>query len=105
LPAYSETAWPSSGCLPRTFSARGALKVLGKHPDDGQPVALYSGRYGAYVKHGKVNATLPDQNAINNITLEEALELIAAKAGKKGGKGKASGARAPSAAKPRRKAA
>jgi DNA topoisomerase-1 len=46
-------------------------------------VGLYSGRYGAYVKHGKVNATLPDQNAINTITLEEALELIAAKSGKK----------------------
>ncbi|HYC35970.1 MAG TPA: type I DNA topoisomerase [Usitatibacter sp.] len=72
---------------PKSFSARGALKVLGKHPDDNQPVALYSGRYGAYVKHGKTNATLPDQNAINDITLEEALELIAAKGGK-AGKGK-----------------
>ena len=72
---------------PKVFSARGALKVLGKHPDDNQSVALYSGRYGAYVKHGKVNATLPDQGAINSITLEEALELIAAKAGKGGSKG------------------
>ena len=45
---------------PKQFGARGALKVLGKHPGDGQPVALYSGRYGPYVKHGKVNATLPD---------------------------------------------
>ena len=71
---------------PKQFGARGALKVLGKHPADNQPVALYSGRYGAYVKHGKVNATLPDQNAINTITLEEALELLAAKAKKgKGG--------------------
>jgi DNA topoisomerase-1 len=73
---------------PKSFSARGALKVLGKHPDDAQPVALYSGRYGAYVKHGKVNATLPDQNAINNITLEEAVELVNAKSGK-GGKSRA----------------
>ena len=71
---------------PKQFGARGALKVLGKHPGDNQPVALYSGRYGAYVKHGKVNATLPDQNAIGTITLEEALELLAAKAKKgKGG--------------------
>jgi DNA topoisomerase-1 len=71
---------------PKQFSARGALKVLGKHPEDSQSVALYSGRYGAYVKHGKVNATLPDQGAIGSITLEEAIELLAAKAGKKGGK-------------------
>ena len=70
---------------PKVFNARGALKVLGKHPDDNQSVALYSGRYGAYVKHGKVNATLPDQGAIDSITLEEALELIASKAGRTGG--------------------
>jgi DNA topoisomerase I len=73
---------------PKSFSARGALKVLGKHPDDNQPVALYSGRYGPYVKHGKVNATLPDEKMIDTITLEEALDLIAAKAGKGKPKGK-----------------
>jgi DNA topoisomerase-1 len=71
---------------PKAFNARGALKVLGKHPQDGQPVALYAGRYGPYVKHGKVNATLPDKDAIGTITLEEALELIGAKS-KKGGSG------------------
>jgi DNA topoisomerase I len=79
---------------PKVFNARGALKVLGKHPADSQPVALYSGRYGAYVKHGKVNATLPDQNAITTITLEEAVEVLAAKSGK----GR-SGAKAPPKAK------
>ncbi|MGZ5078196.1 MAG: type I DNA topoisomerase [Usitatibacter sp.] len=67
---------------PKSFSARGALKVLGKHPSDGQSVALYSGKYGPYVKHGKVNATLPDKDMIGTVTLEEALELLAAKAGK-----------------------
>ena len=67
---------------PKSFSARGALKVLGKHPTDGQSVALYSGKYGPYVKHGKVNATLPDKDMIGTVTLEEALELLAAKAGK-----------------------
>ncbi len=72
---------------PKQFGARGALKVLGKHPGDGQPVALYSGRYGPYVKHGKMNATLPDPNAIASVTLEEAVDLLAAKAGK-GGKAK-----------------
>jgi len=72
---------------PKQFGARGALKVLGKHPADGQPVALYSGRYGPYVKHGKVNATLPDKDAIGSVTLEEAVELLAAKS-KKGKAGK-----------------
>ena len=58
---------------------------MGKHPEDGQSVALYAGRYGPYVKHGKVNATLPDKDAIATFTLEEALVLLAAKS-KKGGK-------------------
>ena len=71
---------------PKQFGSRGALKVLGKHPADNQPVALYSGRYGPYVKHGRVNATLPDKDAIGTITLAEALELLAAKSKKgKGG--------------------
>ncbi len=76
---------------PKVFSGRGALKVLGKHPADGQPVALYSGKYGPYVKHGKVNATLPDKDAINTVTLEEAVELLAAKSkkGKPGGRARA----------------
>jgi DNA topoisomerase-1 len=75
---------------PKQFGGRGALKVLGKHPEDGQAVALYSGRYGPYVKHGKVNATLPDKDMISTVTLEEALELLAAKArkGKGGAKSK-----------------
>jgi DNA topoisomerase-1 len=67
---------------PKVFNARGALKVLGKHPSDGQSVALYSGKYGPYVKHGKVNATLPDKDMIGTVTLEEALELLAVKSGK-----------------------
>ncbi len=67
---------------PKAFGARGALKVLGKHPGDNQPVALYSGRYGPYVKHGKVNATLPDQEMIGTITLEEAVALLDAKSKK-----------------------
>jgi DNA topoisomerase I len=84
---------------PKVFSARGALKVLGKHPSDSQSVALYSGRYGAYVKHGKVNATLPDQGAINTLTLEEAVELLAAKAGKGKSGGKPFKAKAATKAK------
>ena len=58
---------------PRSAGGRGALRVLGKHPDDGQSVSLYAGKYGPYVKHGKVNATIPDKDAIDTLTLDEAL--------------------------------
>jgi len=85
---------------PKSSGARGALKVLGKHPDDGQSVGLYDGKYGPYVKHGKINATLPDKDAIDTITLEEALVLIAEKS-KKGKSGKfTKGAKPKKAAKP-----
>lgn len=64
---------------PRSAGGRGALRVLGKHPDDGQSVSLYAGKYGPYVKHGKLNATIPDKDAIDTLTLDEALAILAAK--------------------------
>ncbi len=65
------------------------IRELGKHPDDDALVAIYEGRYGAYVKHGKINATIPKDLDINSVTLEEALQWIEAKAAKKGAKKKA----------------
>ncbi|WP_373235566.1 type I DNA topoisomerase [Cohaesibacter celericrescens] len=56
------------------------LKELGEHPDGGA-IAVKSGRYGPYVNHGKINATLPKDIAPESVTLEQALEMIAAKAG------------------------
>ncbi len=83
---------------------RGAevLKDLGDHPSEKGKVEVLSGKYGAYVKHGKINATLPKGVDAANLTMEAALELIAAKAGKDGkpvkGKAKAaSKAKAPAA--------
>ena len=70
-----------------------ALKTLGDHPDGG-PITVRDGRYGPYVNWGKVNATLPKGKDAQAVTLEEALVLIAEKAGKGGGtKGKAKAAR------------
>jgi hypothetical protein len=58
---------------------------LGEHPDGGE-VQVMPGRYGPYVKWEKVNATLPKDVAPEAVTLEEALVLIAEKAGKGGKK-------------------
>ena len=65
------------------------LKTLGEHPDDGKPVEIYEGRYGPYVKHGKINATIPDGNEPAEVTLEQALPWLEAKAARKGVKKKA----------------
>ena len=59
------------------------LKELGVHPDDQEAVNVYEGPYGVYVKHGKVNAGLPEGETVESITLEKALELLAAKASTK----------------------
>ena len=59
-----------------------ALRVLGAHPRDKRPVELHSGRYGPYVKHGNVNATIPDRDAVDALTFDDALALLAAKSGK-----------------------
>ena len=66
------------------------LRVLGNHPSDGAPVNLFSGRYGPYVSHDGVNATLPEEISPEAATLDQALELLAAKAN---GKGKGKGER------------
>ena len=59
-----------------------AGKPLGDHPDDGKPVTLHSGQYGWYVKHGKVNATLPKDSDPEACTLIEAIPLLAARVAK-----------------------
>ena len=59
-----------------------ALRVLGPHPKDKQPVELHAGRYGPYVKHGGINATLSDKQTAESVTLHEAVALLAAKAGR-----------------------
>jgi DNA topoisomerase-1 len=63
------------------------LKELGAHPDDNESVAVFNGPYGLYVKHGKVNASVPEGVEVDAVTLEEALSWINAKAGTKNTKG------------------
>ena len=70
----------------RRRGAAAALKDLGEHPDEGGKVAVHDGRYGPYVKHGKINATLPKDKDPQSVTLEEAVVLIAEKAAKGGKK-------------------
>jgi DNA topoisomerase-1 len=60
---------------------RGLLRGLGEHPADKKPVTLNKGRFGPYVKHGSVMASLPRKYTPEEITLEQAIELLTAKAG------------------------
>jgi len=68
--------------LAQAKAGNAVLRTLGEHPDDKGPIEVLSGRYGPYVRHAKVNATLPKDISPDDVTLDEALELIAAKAAK-----------------------
>ncbi len=70
------------------------IKDLGEHPELGGKMQVLSGRYGPYVKHGKINATLPRDMKPEEVSVEQAVELIDAKAAK-GGKTAKGGKKTP----------
>lgn len=70
-------------------------REIGPHPEDGELVEAGIGRYGPYVKHGRVYANLPEVNEVFEIGMNRAVEVLAQKA-TKGGRG------ARAAAKPLR---
>jgi DNA topoisomerase I len=57
----------------------GSGRELGEHPEGGQ-VSVKAGRFGAYVNHGKINATIPKGTDPASLTLADAVELLKAKA-------------------------
>jgi DNA topoisomerase-1 len=76
---------------PRSRFQRGApapLKVLGDSPVTGKSVNVMSGRYGPYVTDGETNATIPKEHKPEELTLDIALPLLAARAEMGGGKKK-----------------
>jgi DNA topoisomerase I len=85
--------------------AAGDGKVLGDHPSGGK-IVLREGRYGPYVSHGKINATLPKSVAPDAISLQDAIELVDAKGGGSKSARKGSARKAPAKkAAPKRVAA
>jgi DNA topoisomerase-1 len=86
------------GGRPQRGGAREPLRVVGTHPESGADIKLMDGRYGAYVTDGTTNATLPKATAPESLTLEQAVELLQARAAAAPAKGR------KGAAKPARKA-
>jgi DNA topoisomerase I len=52
------------------------LRVLGEHPETGDPVEVKSGKFGPYVSAGTVNASLKDEHDVDGIDLDTALALL-----------------------------
>ena len=78
-PRRPPAAAGSAGGAPRSRRSRPSSTTTA-------PISVRDGRYGPYVNQGKVNATLPKTVKPEDVTLEQALELIAERAAKTGGK-------------------
>ncbi len=93
--ATEDNKKPPRASLPRGWAAEDmtldkALTLLslpreiGSHPEDGEPVEAGIGRYGPYVKHGRIYANLPELDEVFTIGMNRAVELIAEKAASRG---------------------
>lgn len=70
---------------------RAVLRELGAHPESGIDLQILSGRYGPYVTDGKVNASLGKGTEPEDLTMDDAVELLVQAAIRKkagGGRGR-----------------
>lgn len=81
------------------------LKELGESPVTGKPVRVMNGRYGPYITDGETNANAPKDKKPEDVTMDEALALLAARAEQGGGKKKRKAPAAKKEAAPKKEAA
>jgi DNA topoisomerase I len=80
-------SWPQESLtLERAIELLTLPRLVGAHPDDGEPVESSIGRFGPYVKHGSLYANLPDVEEVFTIGMNRAVEVLAQKlANRRGG--------------------
>jgi DNA topoisomerase I len=80
-------SWPQESLtLERAIALLTLPRLVGAHPDDGEPVESAIGRFGPYVKHGSLYANLPDVEEVFTIGMNRAVEVLAQKlANRRGG--------------------
>lgn len=82
LSVFTITGEEAVALLAQEKSGPAPLNSLGEHPTEGGAIEVFAGRFGPYVQHGKIRATLPKIIEPESLTLEEALGLLSAKAAK-----------------------
>jgi DNA topoisomerase-1 len=60
------------------------VRELGKHPEDGSPVAIFEGRYGPFVRYGDINVTIPKGTPLEEVKLKQVAQWAAEKAARGG---------------------
>jgi DNA topoisomerase-1 len=85
-------------------ASRTVLNDLGEHPSGGGKIEVLDGRYGPYVTHNKVNATIPKSKDPTTLTQDEAIALLEERIAKGGGKKPVRKSAAKADAKPKKKA-
>lgn len=81
-------------------AAKPPLADLGPHPDSGKSIIVKDGRFGAYVTDGEINASLPRGQTPETLTMDQAVELLIARADKIAAQG---GVKKPAKKKPVKK--
>ncbi len=59
-----------------TQRGNATLKTFGEHPSEKKNITAHDGKFGPYVKCGKINASLLGDQTIDSLTLEDAIKLI-----------------------------
>lgn len=75
---------PDSLTLERALALLSLPRLIGQHPEDGEAVEAAIGRFGPYVKHGKIYANIPDVEEVFTIGMNRAMEVLALKASRPG---------------------
>ncbi len=70
---------PDSLTLERALALLSLPRLVGAHPEDGQPVETAIGRFGPFVKHGATYANLPDVEEVFTLGMNRAVEVLAQK--------------------------
>ncbi|MEK9824697.1 MAG: type I DNA topoisomerase [Methylotenera sp.] len=82
LSVFTITQDEAVALLAQANTGPAPIKTLGNHPTEDGQIEIFAGRYGPYVQHAKIRATLPKSVEPESLTMEEALELLNAKAAK-----------------------
>jgi DNA topoisomerase I len=77
---------PDTVDLERALQLLSLPRVVGPHPEDGEPIEAGIGRFGPYVKHGKTYANIRDAEEVFTVGMNRAVELLAQKASRGGGR-------------------